>query len=56
MGVPLEDTGKVGELIGTKVFINEFVGYANLGPMIRNGEIQVGYPTWDHCRRSENLI
>ncbi|XP_064599264.1 sodium/nucleoside cotransporter 2-like [Liolophura sinensis] len=40
MGVPWEDTSKVGALIGTKVFINEFVGYAQLGPMIRSGEIQ----------------
>ena len=36
MGVPLQDIHTVGTLLGTKMVINEFVAYANMGPMIAN--------------------
>ena len=36
MGVPLKDIHTVGTLLGTKMVINEFVAYANMGPMIAN--------------------
>ncbi len=36
MGVPLEDCAKFGYLLGTKVSINEFVAYLELGKMIQN--------------------
>lgn len=36
MGVPLEDCTKFGYLLGTKVSINEFVAYLELGKMIQN--------------------
>lgn len=34
MGVPVQDIGTVGSLLGTKMVINEFVAYANMSPMI----------------------
>ena len=34
MGVPIQDIGTVGSLLGTKMVINEFVAYANMSPMI----------------------
>ncbi len=36
MGVPLEDCTKFGYLLGTKVSINEFVAYLELGKMINS--------------------
>ncbi len=36
MGVPLEDCAKFGYLLGTKVSINEFVAYLELGKMINS--------------------
>jgi CNT family concentrative nucleoside transporter len=30
MGIPIEETGRVGELLGTKLVLNEFVAYALL--------------------------
>ncbi|XP_060072675.1 solute carrier family 28 member 3-like [Ylistrum balloti] len=39
MGVRWEDCGKVAELIGKKIFINEFLSFADLGKMIKNDEI-----------------
>ncbi len=36
MGVPLEDCTKFGYLLGTKVSINEFVAYLELGKMIHS--------------------
>ncbi|BBB32953.1 concentrative nucleoside transporter, CNT family [Thermotomaculum hydrothermale] len=35
MGVPVEDCAKFGYLLGTKVSINEFVAYLELGKMIQ---------------------
>jgi len=39
MGVPSQDTFVVGSLMGTKMVINEFVAYSNLGPMIAQGTL-----------------
>ncbi|OWF53706.1 solute carrier family 28 member 3-like [Mizuhopecten yessoensis] len=39
MGVRWQDCGKVAELIGKKIFINEFLSFADLGTMIKNDEI-----------------
>ncbi|ESO12305.1 hypothetical protein HELRODRAFT_62058, partial [Helobdella robusta] len=36
MGVKVEDCRKVGELIGVKTFINEFVAFQELGTLIKN--------------------
>ncbi len=41
MGVPWEDCNKVGNLLGQKTVINEFVAYLNLAPMIKNGDISL---------------
>ncbi len=39
MGVPLEDCTKFGYLLGTKVSINEFVAYLELGKMINSNTL-----------------
>jgi CNT family concentrative nucleoside transporter len=39
MGVPWQDCSEVGNLLGQKTIINEFVAYLNLAPMIKNGDI-----------------
>ena len=36
MGVPIEDCAKFGYLLGTKISINEFVAYLELGKMINS--------------------
>ena len=36
MGVDSEDLHKMGELIGTKIFLNEFYAYAELSKYIEN--------------------
>ena len=41
MGVSVDDCLQVGELIGTKVIINEFAAFAELQIMIENGTISV---------------
>jgi concentrative nucleoside transporter, CNT family len=33
MGVPWKDAGTVGNLLGTRMALNEFIAYAKLGPM-----------------------
>jgi concentrative nucleoside transporter, CNT family len=33
MGVPWHDSGTVGSLLGTRMVLNEFIAYAQLGPM-----------------------
>jgi CNT family concentrative nucleoside transporter len=33
MGVPWHDSGTVGGLLGTRMVLNEFIAYAQLGPM-----------------------
>ncbi len=39
MGVPVQDAAAVGGLMGTKLIINEFVAYSQLGPMIEAGSM-----------------
>lgn len=39
IGVPWQDALQVGSLIGTKVVLNEFVGYLDLSSMIATGKI-----------------
>ena len=36
MGVPWQDTGMVGELIGIKLMLNEFVAYTELSGLLEN--------------------
>ena len=33
MGVPWVDTGTIGGLLGTRMVLNEFIAYAELGPL-----------------------
>jgi len=37
IGVPWQDAGTVGGLIGTKVVLNEFVAYVQMGEILRGG-------------------
>src|SRR5215470_15580450 len=39
MRVPWQDAGKIGNLLGTRMALNEFVAYSQLGPMYKAGEI-----------------
>ena len=39
MGVPWSESLLVGNLLGIKIAVNEFVGYAELGKLIANGEL-----------------
>jgi len=39
MGIPLQDVSRVSELLGTKTVLNEFLAYASLGDMMRNGAL-----------------
>ncbi|VDM24388.1 unnamed protein product [Hydatigera taeniaeformis] len=39
MGVPVADALKVAELIGVKIFLNEFASYQRLGVIIKNMEL-----------------
>lgn len=39
MGVPWSESLKVGNLLGIKIAVNEFVGYAELGKLMANGEL-----------------
>lgn len=41
IGIPWEDCEVVGNIIGTKTIINEFVAFRLLGQYIENGEISV---------------
>lgn len=41
MGAPWEDCFLVGRLLGTKIFINEFVAYKELIDKFKNGFISV---------------
>ena len=40
MGVPMVDCVKIGQLIGIKTVVNEFVSYIQLSNMMANGELQ----------------
>lgn len=42
MGVPWQDCYLVGQLIGTKTIVNEFVGYLKLSEYIKKKQILVG--------------
>jgi CNT family concentrative nucleoside transporter len=33
MGVPWQDSGAIGSLLGTRMVLNEFIAFAELGPM-----------------------
>ena len=33
MGVPWRDAGQIGSLLGTRMVLNEFVAYSQLGPL-----------------------
>jgi CNT family concentrative nucleoside transporter len=39
MGVPLADCGQVGTLLGKKTILNDFIAYADLGKLIKEGKI-----------------
>ena len=39
MGVPASDVAAVGELLGTKTVVNEFVAYSSMGGLIQSGEL-----------------
>ena len=39
MGVPWQDTGRLAELLGTKLMLTELVAYKQLGPMIQHQQI-----------------
>lgn len=41
MGVDWSECDKVGELIGLKTIVNEFVAYARLSKMLKAGELSV---------------
>jgi pyrimidine nucleoside transport protein len=43
IGVAWEDCEAVGNVIGTKTIINEFVGFSLLGQYIERGEISVSF-------------
>jgi CNT family concentrative nucleoside transporter len=41
MGVPWQDAGVIGTLLGQKTIINEFVAYANLSEIIKPGGVEL---------------
>ncbi len=40
MGTPLEDIFKIGYLMGTKISVNEFVAFTQLGELIKDSNLQ----------------
>lgn len=42
LGTPSDDAVAVGQLLGTKTVVNEFVAYLQLGSMIENGTLHSG--------------
>jgi CNT family concentrative nucleoside transporter len=40
MGIPWEDAGTVGGLLGTKTILNEFIAYADLGELVAADALQ----------------
>ena len=55
MGVASADCRKVGELIGVKVFLNEFVAYSELGKLINNTRTLAAYNgSWQ--RRYDDIL
>ena len=53
MGVDSDDCLKMGELIGTKTFLNEFYAYTELSVYIKNRRMLNEYVQTSSCR---NLI
>ena len=53
MGVPWEDCYYVGQLIGTKTIVNEFVGYKQLSEYVKQGLISVSDSTENYVERIE---
>lgn len=51
MGVDWVECDLVGELIGLKTIVNEFVAYAKLSEMKKAGLLSVGasMPSWTPC-------
>lgn len=43
MGVDWDDCGKVGELIGIKIFVNEFLVYGELFIYLYNRKFCIGW-------------
>ena len=41
MGVELEDASNVASLLGTKVFVDEFISFRDLGNMVKDNAINV---------------
>ena len=41
IGIPWKDCQIVGKLIGKKIIINEFLAFADLGGLIKNGHLGV---------------
>lgn len=41
MGVPWQDAGTIGTLLGQKTIVNEFVAYANLSEIIKPGGVEI---------------
>ncbi len=41
MGVEIADIKKVASLLGTKIFVDEFISFRDLGVMVCKGEIGV---------------
>ncbi len=46
-GVNIEDCRSVSKLIGTKIFVNEFVAYEKLGTMIKFREAIINNGTYE---------
>ena len=44
MGVEIADASKVASLLGTKIFVDEFISFKQLGDMVKAGEIHVSIP------------
>lgn len=43
IGIPWEDCDEVGNVIGIKTIVNEFVAFSALGKYVENGEISVSF-------------
>ena len=56
MGVDAEDCRKVGELIGFKTFLNEFVAYTNLATLISNKEVLNAYTNDNWYKINDNIF
>ena len=41
MGVEIKDANKIGSLLGTKVFVDEFVSFRQMQGMVERGDLAV---------------